>query len=143
MSQESVEVVRELISAVNDRDLDRCLAHCTENIRLETPWAAVEGAYEGPDAMRRFFSDVHDTLPDFQLTVERLEPIGADRILALLRVTATGRASGISAGADVLDRGGSEFPTATIYDLAGGRIRRIRVFMDRQEAFEAVGLRDG
>jgi hypothetical protein len=92
--------------------------------------------------MRRFFSDVHDTLPDFQLTIERLEPIGADRILALLRVTATGRASGISAGTDVLGRTGSEFPTATIYDLAGGRIRRIRVFLDRQEAFEAVGLRE-
>ena len=27
-------------------------------------------------------------------------------------------------------------------DLAGGKVRRIRVFLDRQEAFEAVGLRE-
>jgi ketosteroid isomerase-like protein len=138
MSQENVEVVQELISAVNDRDLARYLAHCTESIQLETPWAAVEGDYEGPDAMRRFFSDLRDTLPDFQLAIERLEPIGADRVLALLRVRATGRASGITAGADALGGSGRDFPTATIYDLADGKIRRIRVFLDRQEAFEAV-----
>jgi hypothetical protein len=142
MSQENVEVVREVISAVNDRDLDRYLAHCTESIRLETPWAAVEGAYEGPDAMRRFFSDLRDTLPDFRLVIERLEPIGADRILALLRVSATGRVSGITAGADVLSATGRDFPTATVYDLAGRKVRRIRVFLDREEAFEAVGLRE-
>jgi ketosteroid isomerase-like protein len=142
MSQENVEVVREVISAVNDRDLDRYLSHCTEGIHLETPWAAVEGAYEGPEAMRRFFSDLRDTLPDFQLVIERLEPIGADRILALLRVSATGRASGISAGANVLGATGDDMPTATVYDLADGKVRRIRVFLDRHQAYEAVGLRE-
>jgi ketosteroid isomerase-like protein len=142
VSQQNVEVVRELISAVNDRDVDRYLAHCTESIRLETPWAAVEGVYEGPDAMRRFFSDLRDTLPDFKLVIERLEPVGSDRILALLRVSATGRASGISAGADALSATGGDMPTATVYDLADGRVRRIRVFLDRAEAFEAVGLRE-
>jgi ketosteroid isomerase-like protein len=142
MPQENVDVVRELISAVNDRDLDRYLAHCTESILLETPWAAVEGAYEGPDAMRRFFSDLRDTLPDFKLEIERLQPVGADRILALLRVRATGRASGITAGADVLGATGRDMPTATIYDLADGKIRRIRVFLDRAEALEAAGLQD-
>jgi ketosteroid isomerase-like protein len=142
MSQENIEVVREVISAVNDRDLDRYLAHCTESIRLETPWAPVEGVYEGPDAIRRFFSDLRDTLPDFQLVIERLEPIGADRILALLRASATGRASGITAGADVLSAADRDMPTATLFDLAGGKVRRIRVFLDRQEAFEAAGVRD-
>ena len=139
MSQENVEAVRELISAVNDRDLDRYLSHCTESILLETPWAAVEGAYEGPDAMRRFFSDLGDTLPDFRLEIERLQPVGADRILALLWVRATGRARGITAGADALGAAGRDLPTATIYDLADGKIRRIRVFLDRAEALEAAG----
>jgi SnoaL-like domain len=139
MSEENVAVVRELISAVNDRDVDRYLANCTESILLETPWAAVEGAYEGPDAMRRFFSDLGDTLPDFRLEIERLQPVGADRILALLLVSATGRASGISAGADVPGATARDLPTATIYDLAGGKIRRIRVFLDRAEALKAAG----
>ena len=141
MSQENLGVVRDLISAVNDRDVDRYLAHCTEGIRLETPWAAVEGVYEGPDAMRRFFSDLSDTLPDFRLGIERLDPIGDDRVLALLRVSATGRARGIAAGAVGRGEGASPLPTATVYDLAGGKVRRIRVFLDRQEAIDFVGLR--
>jgi ketosteroid isomerase-like protein len=140
--QENMEVVQEVISAVNDRDLDRYLAHCTESIRLETPWAAVEGAYEGPDAIRRFFSDLRDTLPDFQLVIERLEPVGPDRILALLRASATGRASGITAGADVLSETDRDMRTATLFCFAGGKVRRIRVFLDRQDAFETVGLRE-
>jgi ketosteroid isomerase-like protein len=140
MSQENLQVVEELISAVNDRDVDRYLAHCTENIRLETPWTAVEGVYQGPDAIRRFFSDLRDTAPDFHLVIERLEPIGADRVLGLLWVSATGRASGLTA--ERLHATGGDTPTANIYDFAGGKIRRIRIFLDRQEALEAVGLRE-
>jgi hypothetical protein len=36
MSQQNVEVVREMISAVNERALDRYLAHCTDNIAAQS-----------------------------------------------------------------------------------------------------------
>jgi ketosteroid isomerase-like protein len=84
MSQENMEAVRDVISAVNERDVDRYLVHCTEDIQLHTPWAAVEGVYEGADAIRRYFSDLHDTIPDFRLTIERLQPIGAAATLRKL-----------------------------------------------------------
>jgi ketosteroid isomerase-like protein len=42
----------------------------------------------------------------------------------------SGRASGID----------NHFPVTNIYDLANGRIRRVRVFMDRDAALEAAGL---
>jgi ketosteroid isomerase-like protein len=142
MSQENLEAVQEVISAVNGRDLDRYLAHCTDSIQLETPWAPIEGAYKGPDAIRRLFSDLRDTLPDFHLVIERLEPIGSDRVLAFLRVSATGRASGITAAAGVRSATGRDLPSANVYDFAGGKIRRIRVFLDRQEALDAVGRRE-
>jgi hypothetical protein len=110
MSHENLEAVREVISAVNDRDLDRYLVHCTESIQLETPWAAVEGVYEGPDAIRRLFSDLRDTLPDFHLVIERLEPIGSDRVLAFVRASATGRASGLPPGRVSSERPAAIFP---------------------------------
>jgi ketosteroid isomerase-like protein len=140
MSQENIEVVERVIAAVSERDIERYLACCGENVRLETPWTAVEGAYEGADDIRRFFADLHDTAPDFRLTIERLEPIGRDRVLAFLRAHATGRASGIAAGAETLAAGLPEtgIPTANVYDLADGEITRIRVFVDRQEALEAT-----
>jgi hypothetical protein len=132
MSQENVEVVERVIAAVNHRDIDSYLACCTEDIQLQTPWAAIEGVYEGPDAIRRFFVDIEDIGPDFRIEVERLVSSGEDQVLAFLRATVSGRASGIPAASDM--------PTANIYDLVEGKIRRIRIFLDRQQALEVAGL---
>jgi ketosteroid isomerase-like protein len=134
MSQENVEVVKRAIAAVNERDIDRYLAGCTEDVELRTPLAAIGGVYEGPDGIRRFFADIQDTSPDFRLHLEHVEAIGADRVLAFLHTTASGRASGIPTAAGT--------PTTNVYELVQGKIRRIRIFWDRQEALEAVGLRE-
>jgi ketosteroid isomerase-like protein len=95
MSQENVEVVKRAISAVNERDIDRYLACCTEDVQLVTPVAEVGGACDGPEGTRRFFTDIADATPNFKIVIERLEPVGPDRILGFMRVTGTGRASGI------------------------------------------------
>ena len=42
----------------------------------------------------------------------------------------TGRASGIVTGAE----------SANVYDFIDGKISRVRVFLDRDEALKAVGL---
>jgi len=132
MSQENVEMVRRAVAAVNRRDIEAYLACCTDDVQLSTPLADVAGVYEGPDGIRRFFADVGDTGPDFQLTIERVEAIGPDRVLAFMLVAATGRASGLPQDAR----------TGNVYDLAGGKIERIRIFVDRAEALEAAGLRE-
>ncbi len=132
MSQENVEVVKRAVAAVNERDIDGYLACCTEDVQLITPIAEVAGAYDGREGIRRFFADIADTGPDFKITVERLEAVGANRVLALMRVTATGRASGIPTDA----------ATGNVYDLADGKIKVIRIFADRNQALEAAGLRE-
>jgi ketosteroid isomerase-like protein len=147
MSHDNVEVVQRVIAAVNERDLDGYLACCTEDIRLRTPWAAVEGTYEGREAIRRFFSDLKDTLPDFRLSIESAESIGAARVLAFVQASVSGRASGIPVAAMVGDRAGDargarHVATANIYDFEGGKIASIRVFLDRAEAVEAARLQE-
>ena len=132
MSQENVEVVERAIAALNERDIDRYLGCCTDDVEVQTPWADIGGVYEGTAAIRRLLADIGDTGPDFRLEVGCLESIGADQVLGSLRATASGRAS----GAPLVD----DLPVTNIYDLAGGKIRRIRIFRDRQEALEAVGL---
>ena len=129
MSQENVEIVARAITAVNEREIDEYLACCTDDVTLRTPVAAVAGVYEGPDGIRRFFSDIEDAGPDFRIEVERLEAVSAERVLALLRVTATGRASGIP----------TEVETANVYDFVEGRIRRIHVFTDRKRGPRSLG----
>jgi hypothetical protein len=132
MSQENMDVVKRAVAAVNDRDLERYLACCTADIRMENANMAIEGAYEGSDGIGRFFADVLDAAPDFRISIERLESIGTDRVLGFMRLNMSGRASGINLGSDI--------PSATLYDLADDKIKRVRIFLDRREALEAAGL---
>ena len=124
MSQENVEVVKRAVAAVNDRDVESYLACCTADVRMENPVAAIQGAYEGSDGIRRFFADVLDTSPDFRVTIERLESIGTDRVLGFMRLNMSGRASGIILGSDI--------PSANLYDFTDGKIKRVRIFLDRR-----------
>src|SRR4051812_36064982 len=97
MSRENVEIVKRAIGAVNDRDIDGYLACCTEDVEMRTPLASIGAVYEGVDAIRRFFADIQDTVPDFRVELERLDAIEQSRVLAFVRITATGRASGLPA----------------------------------------------
>jgi ketosteroid isomerase-like protein len=91
---------------------------------------ASRGRYEGADGIRRFFADIEDTGPDFQLDLELLQDVGGERVLAFLRVTSHGRASGLPTPAE----------TGNVYEFKEGKIRRIQIFLDRAEALEAAGL---
>ena len=128
MSQENVETVERAIAAINARDLDGYLACCTENVELLLPMAGAQ--YLGADGIRRFFTDIEDVGPDFRIEVQRVQAIGDSTAIAFLRVGATGRVSGIVTGAE----------SANVYDFIDGKIRRIRIFLDRDEAVKAVGL---
>src|SRR6266550_7977096 len=114
MSQENVEIVKRAIAAVNDRDIDGYLACCTEDVQMRTPLASIGAVYEGMDAIRRFFADIQDTVPDFRIEVERLDSIAPNRVLAFIRVTATGRASGLAILGHTT---AADTPTVHIYDL--------------------------
>jgi ketosteroid isomerase-like protein len=131
MSEENVEVVRRAVTALNERDVDGYLACCTQDVQLFPPTAQIEGAYEGPSGVRRFLADVQDAGPDFRLEVERLESFAPGLVLASVRATASGRTTGID----------TDLQITNVYELDNGKIRRVRVFRDRDEALEAVGLR--
>jgi ketosteroid isomerase-like protein len=132
MSQANVELIERAVAAINARDLDGYLACCTADIELHTPMTAVGGVYEGAIGIRRWFTDLEDVGPDFRIELERAEMIRPGLVLAFLRVTGSGRTSGLQ----VTDA----TPATNVYDLVEGKIRRVRIFMDRQEALEAVGL---
>jgi ketosteroid isomerase-like protein len=131
MSRQTLEHVRNSLQALNEGDVDRYVSHCTRDVRLESPVAAVEGAYEGRRGIRRLFGDVRDAIPDFRLEIERLDSAGPDRVVALLHGSASGRVSGAPL----------DFALANLYELAEGKISRVRVFVDRDEAKAAANAR--
>ena len=128
-----MRLVERAIAAINARDLDAYRACCTEDVKLETPMAAVGGVYEGIDGIRRFLTDIEDAAPDFRLELDGVEEVDSKRVLAFLRTSSTGRASGIPLALTLTN----------VYDLIDGKISHIRIFLARQEAFKAMGLEDG
>jgi ketosteroid isomerase-like protein len=130
MSQENLETVGRAITAINARDIHGYRACCIENVELLLPLAGAE--YLGADGINRFFTDIEDIGPDFRIEVQRVQAIGDSNAIAFLRVGATGRASGIVTGAE----------SANVYDFIDGKISRVRIFLDRDEALKAVGLEE-
>jgi ketosteroid isomerase-like protein len=125
-----VKTVQRAITAINARDIDAYLACCTENVELLMP--VVGSQYLGAVGIRRFFTDIEDAGPDFRIEVQRVQAIGDSNAIAFVRFRATGRASGIVTGAE----------SANVYDFIDGKISRVRIFFDRDEALKAVGLEE-
>jgi ketosteroid isomerase-like protein len=129
MSQENVEVVRELIAALNERDVDRYLSLCTREIELNTPTTPLLGETRGPEGIRKFFASVEEASTTFRIEVERLQTIGHDRVLVF------GQLKVVTSGGVAL-----EHPTTNVYELVAGKVHRVDVYHDREQALEAVGL---
>jgi ketosteroid isomerase-like protein len=132
MSDENVRLVERAIAAINARDIEGYLACCTENVKLETPMAAIGGVYEGVGGIGRFFTDIEEAAPDFRIELDGVEEIDSKRVLAFMRTSSRGRASGIPFAA----------PTTNVYDLIDGKISHVRIFFDREQALKAVGLEE-
>jgi ketosteroid isomerase-like protein len=132
MSKENVETVGQAIAAINARDIDAYLACCTENVELLTPLAPLGAEYVEADGIRRFFTDIEDVSPDFRIAVQSVHAVGDSNVIAFIRTSATGRASGIATGTE----------STNVYDFIEGKISRIRIFLDPDEALKAVRLEE-
>lgn len=93
MSRENVRLVERAIAAINARDIESYRACCTEDVKLETPMAAVGGVYEGIDGIRRFLTDVEEATPDFRMELDGVEEVDSKRVIAFLRNHSTGPAA--------------------------------------------------
>src|SRR5207302_8860860 len=85
--EQNVRLVERAIAAINARDIEGYLACCTENVKMETPVAAVGGVYEGIDGIGRFFTDIEEAGPDFRIELDGVEEVGSKRVLAFLRTS--------------------------------------------------------
>jgi ketosteroid isomerase-like protein len=133
VSQENVQLVERAVAAINARDIEGYLACCTENVKSVTPMAAVGGVYEGIDGIRRYFVDSEDAAPDFRIELDGVEGVDSKRVIAFLRTSGVGRAIGILIAPP---------PLTNVYDLLDGKISRVRIFLDCEEALKAAGLQE-
>jgi ketosteroid isomerase-like protein len=132
MSRENVEIVRRAIAALNERDVRLYLTLCAPDVELISPVAQLEGASTGVEGIQQFFAGLREATSRFRLDAERVQAVGDDRVIAVGQLSMT-------------SQGGIPFaqPFATVYNLAEGKLRRVQVYSDWDEALKAVGLPPG
>ncbi len=137
MSQENVEIVRRLTALYNERAhvedggyfdlvdaLDR--GFVWDMSRVENPEAA---SYVGLPGLREFVAAWSEGFASDHVEIEEILDAG-ERVLAVVRHTGTGRASGITV----------EQQYAMVWTLHSGLALRMDMYPTRAEALEAAGL---
>jgi ketosteroid isomerase-like protein len=132
MSQENVEVVRRGLQAFADGGVDAMAEFWDPDI----VWRAAEGAIDdvgemhGPVAVRRYIQDWLDNFEDPSIVAEELRDVGDDRVLAIQRVKARAKVSGVEI----------DIRYAAVSTVRDGKIVRGQEYLSVDEALEAAGL---
>jgi ketosteroid isomerase-like protein len=133
MSQENVELVRQTYEAWNRGDLEWLLDHAAADFEFQTVqlFPDLEAVYRGREGFTQFWKTFREAWKSVVTEVERIEPIGDDRVLALFRFHGRGRD-----GVDV------KREYAQLFTVEKGVLSRIIGFADWQQALEAAGLHE-
>ena len=138
MSRENVEVVRQVLSGLSpDAAQERTIQSFVERLSpdlefVEDPRFPEGGTYHGREEYLRYARDFVAQFEHFTFTVEGLRAIPDGRVLVCLRLRGRGKGS----GAEFNARSG------WVYTVRNGIVVHIRAYVDRDEALEAVGLRE-
>ena len=130
MSQANVEIVRRGFTATIEEDWDTALGTLDPDAEIhdfDVPDAGVEHGHDGYFAWLEGWSASWET---WRVEDVEIRAAGGDQVVALFRMIAKGRSSGIEV--DRLD--------AITYRIRDGKIVRMEYYNDQEQALEAVGL---
>ena len=146
MSEENVEVVRR-IARISEKSIppsgepgigfDECVAQGL--IASDLEWrggtrggvgAAGLGDVSGREDFVQFIRTWINEFDDFKVTYERIIDAPDDRVLVLTHMSGTGKES----------RAPVELRSAQLYELEGGCVIKVTLFLDREAAPGAAGL---
>lgn len=126
MSQENVEIVREIYAAWKDGRSAR--EFIDPEVEYVNPAYAVEpGTIRG----RRSFARIRDAYDDVEVSPQRFVDAGDD-VVVLAQITGTSRGAGVPINRQ----------QGYVWTIRDGRGVRFRWFNTGAEAFESVGLRE-
>jgi ketosteroid isomerase-like protein len=132
MSEETLQVGRDLIDAVNRRDLDAFLARVRPDVEWDDRegWPGIRGMYRGPDGVRDWWERFLEVWESVAIEIEEIRE-GADGAV-FLQVSGAfrGGASGASA----------EVRAWEVLWIEDGQVARRKLSWSREEALEAAGI---
>jgi ketosteroid isomerase-like protein len=131
-SPEHIELFLRGTDAMNRLDANALLDMVGERTVFEPLRAQTEGAFVGPEGMRRFLADTAEAFDLFKATYPDIRDLGDGRLLAIGTLRARGRTSGAE----------SDVPLAVVAEFREGMLLRFKDYGDARLALEALGLGD-
>jgi uncharacterized protein len=133
MSRENVEIVRRVSDAYNRRDVEAMLDELHPEIEWH-PWLQLQfggGAtvYRGHQGVRQGIRELEEAFSEIQAEQTEIRDLG-ERVVAIGRHRGRGKESGAI----------TESPLAWIVEFNGGKVIRVREYLDPKKALEAAGL---
>jgi uncharacterized protein len=125
VSGENVEIVRGMLDDYVDGALDRALSAFSDDVEWES---RIGETFRGPEGVAEAVRRWTGAFADFEFEVEELIDAG-DSVVMVLRQVGRGKGSGAPV----------EMTMAWLYMLRDGKIIRVSMFADRQQALAAVG----
>ena len=127
---EHIELFLRGMDAITRSDAAALLETIDERSVFEPLRSATEGAFIGPEGMRRFLADTMDAFDLFKASYTDIRDLGDGRLLAIGTLRMRGRASGVE----------SDIATAAIVEFRDGVLVHYKDYGDRRVALEAAGL---
>ena len=135
MSQQNVEAFKRVVEANNSRDYGALLEQCDPEIEWHAVFGMMFGGeatvVRGHEAVLEHFRELDEGFAVRKVQCSEFRDLG-ERVVAFGHVRAEGRESGVA-----LDS-----PWAGVADFRRGKIVGFRDYLNRDEALEAVGLRE-
>jgi ketosteroid isomerase-like protein len=119
------------VDAINRLDVGAVLTLVHEETVFEPLRSATEGAFVGPDGMRRFLADTADTFDLFKALYTDVRDLGEGRLVAIGTIRMRGRGSGVE----------SDVPTAAVVEFRDGLLLRYKDYGEARLALQAAGER--
>ena len=127
---EHIELFLRGMDAINRLDAEALVEMVDERSVFEPLRSATEGAFIGPEGMRRFLADTAEAFDLFKANYTDLRDLGEGRLLAIGTLRMRGRASGVE----------SDIATAAVVEFRNGVLVHYKDYGDARVALEAAGL---
>ena len=132
MSQENVEIVRQIFERLNRGDVEGVVELCDDDFVMDmTARVFNPDTYQGHAGIRRFYEGVREVWESYLWNIEETRVTG-DSVVALLHCQGHSRKGGP----------GVDWRVAWLWKLQRGRAMSVRFYRERWKALEAAGLRE-
>jgi ketosteroid isomerase-like protein len=130
MSEENVEIVRQVYERLNRVDAEGVVELCDDELVMDMSERVFNpDTYRGHDGIRRFCEGVSDAWESYRWDVEETRVAG-DSVVAMLHCEGQSREGGPPV----------DWRVAWLWKFRAGRPVAVRFYRDRTKALEAAGL---